>query len=405
VTEGTKKVVLIVDDEELFLDAVVDSFGAMASALSVVTAKNGRLAAELLATSHVDLVVTDLNMPELDGLGLIAHISRQHAQVPVIVMTAFGTPDVERELCDRGILRVIDKPIDLPRLVDLVLETLAVGTSGHLAGIGMPTFLQLVEMERKTCTVRVQSAGRVGSLYLRRGTLAGAQTSFLEGAEAATEIVCWEHAEIDLLPGPMPKLGDTMLSISEILMNAFRLLDERRRDRVRHEGDGPPSARSALRAALERPELDGAAIVVTPVSSSQRREEIRMSTNEKLKELASVDGFKGAALFTPKGELLAQYGKDVANLEEIGILANNVLMNAQQASLDMGTGRGQQVHVEAENATILVRCLNEGTDPLASQPGKAHVHLVYVLDNTAPIGLAKLRLGAAIQKVAEDFRF
>lgn len=404
-TEATKRVVLIVDDEELFLDAVLDNFAAMAGSLSVLTARNGRVATELLAESRVDLVVTDLNMPELDGLGLIAHISRRHPEVPVIVMTAFGTPDIEHELHERGIVQVIDKPIDLPRLVDLVAETLTVGASGHLAGIGLPTFLQLVEMERKTCTVRVRSAGRVGDLFLRRGLLAGAHTSFLDGVEAATEIVCWDRPEIDILSGPMPKLGESMLSISEILMNAFRLLDERRRDRVRQEGDGPPSARSALRAVFEKPELDGSRIVVEPAAHRQEREDTSMSTNEKIKELASVEGFMGAALFTPKGELLAQYGKDMGNIEEVGILANNVLMNAQKASLDMGTGRGQQVHVEAENATILVRCLNEGTDPLASQPGKAHVHLVYILNKDAPIGLAKLRLNAAIQKVAEDFRF
>ncbi len=107
---------------------------------------------------------------------------------------------------------------------------------------------------------------------------------------------------------------------------------------------------------------------------------------------------------TPKGELLANHGKDLQNLEAIGILANNVLLNAQKAALDMGAGRGQQVHVEADNANVLVRCLNEGTDPLNSQPGKAHVHLVVVVNKDAQIGLAKLKMNQAINKLADDFR-
>lgn len=130
-----------------------------------------------------------------------------------------------------------------------------------------------------------------------------------------------------------------------------------------------------------------------------------MSANEKLKELSSVDGFAGAAVYTPQGELLAMHGQDIGNLQDIGVLANNVLMNAQKASLDMGTGRGQQVHVEAENANIVVRCLNEGTDPLHSQPGKAHIHMVLVLKKDAPIGMAKLKMSSMIQNLAEDFRF
>ena len=101
---------------------------------------------------------------------------------------------------------------------------------------------------------------------------------------------------------------------------------------------------------------------------------------------------------------MATLAVDGQHLKEVGVLANNVLLNAQKASIEMGTGRGQQVHVEAERAHILARCLNEGTDPLKSQPGKAHIHMVLVLKSDASIGLAKLRMSSVIEKLAEDFR-
>ena len=129
-----------------------------------------------------------------------------------------------------------------------------------------------------------------------------------------------------------------------------------------------------------------------------------MGATDKLKELTSIEGFAGAAVYTPTGEPMAALASDGQHLKEVGILANNVLLNAQKASIEMGTGRGQQVHVEAERAHILARCLNEGTDPLKSQPGKAHIHMVLVLKNDSSIGLAKLRLGSVIEKLAEDFR-
>ena len=129
-----------------------------------------------------------------------------------------------------------------------------------------------------------------------------------------------------------------------------------------------------------------------------------MSATEKLKELAALEGFAGVAVYTPTGESLAVLAGDGQHLKEVGVLANNVLLNAQKASVEMGTGRGQQVHVEAEKAHILVRCLNEGTDALKSQPGKAHIHLVLVLKNDASIGMAKLKINSAVQKLAEDFR-
>ena len=129
-----------------------------------------------------------------------------------------------------------------------------------------------------------------------------------------------------------------------------------------------------------------------------------MAVQDKLKELASIEGFAGAAVYTPTGEALAVLNADVGNLKEVGVLTNAVLLNAQKASLEMGTGRGQQVHVEAEKAHVLARCLNEGTDPIRSQPGKAHIHLVLILKHDASLGLAKMRMNSVVEKLAEDFR-
>jgi predicted regulator of Ras-like GTPase activity (Roadblock/LC7/MglB family) len=120
--------------------------------------------------------------------------------------------------------------------------------------------------------------------------------------------------------------------------------------------------------------------------------------------LGAIDGFAGVAVFTPAGESMAVLSGGNGFKAEVGVLANNVLINAQKSSLEMGTGRGQQVHIEAEKAHILARCLNEGTDPLKSQPGKAHIHMVMVLTSDASIGLAKLRMSSVIEKLAEDFR-
>ncbi|MEW5852695.1 MAG: response regulator [Myxococcota bacterium] len=410
---GGKKTVLVVDDEDLFLKTVADGFSAYADKVHLLTASNGKVAVDILGRTRVDLVVTDLKMPEMDGFGLLAHMSRFHPDVPVIVMTAFGTPEIELDLHDRGIMLVMDKPIDFPALATNVMNTLVVGAAGHLAGIALPTFLQMVEMDRKTCTLRVRSGDNAGLLYFKHGTLTGAEMGALEGAEAAMEIAVWERPELDILSGPMPKKSNLNLSVSEVLLEAFRLHDERGRQRLRGGSTQaepvPPNAQQDVAAAsapaATTPSAGAARSGVLGPSSELNRKESLMSANEKLKELATLDGFAGVALYTPQGELLAMQSSDVASLGDVGVLANNVLMNAQKASLDMGTGRGQQVHVEAENANIVVRCLNEGTDPLHSQPGKAHIHMVLVLKKDAPIGMAKLKVNSTIQKLAEDFRF
>lgn len=455
-----KKVVLIVDDEDMFLRTVGDGFAPHADRITVITAPNGKAASEIVDRQHVDLVVTDLKMPELDGFGLIAHLSRAQPQAPVIVMTAFGTPDIESRLEGLGVVQYLDKPFDFQQLAQKVFDTLSASTNGHLTGIALPTVLQMIEMDRKTCTVQVHENGSDGRLFFRNGRLVDAVAGDLGGLDAATEIACWKHPEIDILSGPMKHDNRLDASVTQVLLDAFRLEDERLRSRQREERKTqspatpaePTGAPAVAKAETKSPDVaggvsgavkkttDGAkavspgvsaaaavgvapALRLTPITTitgnapaapprehdnerGRMKEISSMTVQEKLKELTTIDGYTGAGVYTPQGEVLATHGgTEIANFKEIGVLANNVLMNAQKASLDMGTGRGQQVHVEAENAQIIVRCLNEGTDPLRSQPGKAHIHMVVVLKNDASIGMAKLRTNSVIQKLAEDFRF
>ncbi len=160
---------------------------------------------------------------------------------------------------------------------------------------------------------------------------------------------------------------------------------------------------SAFRLEIESAPRSGAGCEIG-TNPSEPPKEALVNSLEKLRDLQVLDGFSGAVVFTPTGEQLVMLEGDSHRLKEVGVLANNVLINSQKASLEMGAGRGQQVHVEGEKAHILARCLNEGTDPVKSQPGKAHIHLVLVLKNDSSLGLAKMRMNAAIQMLAADFR-
>ena len=67
-----------------------------------------------------DVVLLDLNFPEADGLSILGHLHRRNAQLPVIVMTAFGNIDIENRVRALGAVAYFDKPFRL----DALLRTL-----------------------------------------------------------------------------------------------------------------------------------------------------------------------------------------------------------------------------------------------------------------------------------------
>lgn len=293
-------------------------------------------------------------------------------------------------------------------------------SAGAVAGASPPgdgsLLAHLHELARQGATGEFVSTGGAGQahVYLQSGRIAWASDS--THRHAFTEHLK-SHAHIDdeAIEAVVAECRRTNHPIGEALVQWHLATSEQVHAALRHQitlalelAAGNGDAHTAFVERSQFGKYDASLTYnVSELLGEEANEPLEvdhMTTMEKLKELQSIEGFSGAAVFTPTGEQLAILEGDAQRLKDVGVLANNVLLNAQKSSLEMGTGRGQQVHVEAEKAHILVRCLNEGTDPLKSQPGKAHIHLVMVLKSEASIGLAKMRINAAALKLAEDFR-
>ncbi len=107
--------VLIVDDEKnypLVLSEVLGEEG-----YETLTAESGLVALEILANSDVDLVLTDMTMPQMDGMELLDRIKLMDPDLPVIMMTAHGTIDKAVEAMQKGAFTYILKPFENDRIV------------------------------------------------------------------------------------------------------------------------------------------------------------------------------------------------------------------------------------------------------------------------------------------------
>ena len=76
----------------------------------------------LTAPRPFDVVLLDLRLPDASGLVVLSQVRRWSPRTKVILMTAYGTPDVVEDAFDLGAFRVVPKPLDMSDLSDLVLE-------------------------------------------------------------------------------------------------------------------------------------------------------------------------------------------------------------------------------------------------------------------------------------------
>jgi len=106
--------ILVVDDEELLVRALVRTLTA--AGYEVSTAGDGRKAAELIADTEFDVVVSDIDMPRMNGIQLLQTVRQRDLDVPVVLMT--GNPDLKTavQAVAHGALQYLIKPVNIEEL-------------------------------------------------------------------------------------------------------------------------------------------------------------------------------------------------------------------------------------------------------------------------------------------------
>ncbi len=108
-------IILIVDDEKNYppiISAVLEEEG-----FETLTANSGIEALEIFSAADIDLVLTDMKMPSMDGIELMKKIKEANPDIPVIIMTAHGTVDKAVEAMHKGAYTYLLKPFDNEKMV------------------------------------------------------------------------------------------------------------------------------------------------------------------------------------------------------------------------------------------------------------------------------------------------
>ncbi len=117
-----KKQVLIVDDEPNLRKILAAQLSR--DGYDVMTAEDGEQGLQMLRDHHIDLVVTDLKMPKVDGMTLLREALREDPELPIVMITAHGTVDTAVEALKIGAFDYLTKPFDKDEVRQIVAKAL-----------------------------------------------------------------------------------------------------------------------------------------------------------------------------------------------------------------------------------------------------------------------------------------
>jgi CheY-like chemotaxis protein len=281
---------------------------------------SGAEAIDLYRREPFDLVLTDLRMPDVDGLDILTAVREYNPQAAVVIFTAYGTKENIVEALRLGAREFLEKPLDTKALVATVRRILEQGDKaivrGSLNSMSLPSIFQINCAERNQARLRIRRGGQEGFVFFADGDIAHAELGSQVGEEAIYELLAWEDGDFELeMDVPAPRQTVTS-GWSGLLLEGMRRLDEQS-------------------AGLED---------LTAMDEELPGEEVSEGTVQELAtELKQLNGVVGAVITASDGIVLADDlgGGDPQKEGAVAVFIGNAASQAGEAlalgSFDWGT--------------------------------------------------------------------
>ncbi|MBM4782737.1 MAG: response regulator [Archangiaceae bacterium] len=307
----------MVDDEAELVGATVAMLSRDAGD-EVRGSTDPREVAMWIEQTRPAVLITDVRMPHLSGLELVTRLHRRWGPVPVIIITAFPTAQVDTDV-RAGRFAYLPKPFTFQVLREAVLrvtqQPASSAFSGAIAVSMLGEVVQLYGLANRSGVLRVESPSGVGEIHFDAGRVVDAVAPQQRGVEAFNTILGWSSGQFSWLVA-VPTEHTIHLGLSELLLEAYRVRDEAE---AGHTAAPVPSGFDELDLAL-----DGLMPGGVPTEQVKR----------ELQRLGRAEGFLGAALFDlESNQCLASLGDGGASPIEHAVSGHADLVQAKQRTI------------------------------------------------------------------------
>ena len=236
--------VLVVDDSQEITDLIYNyCLHYDKEFVTIVTNQPEHVLRILEENQDLRLIVTDFRMPAINGLELIIKVKDRFPGIQFIMMTGYGTPELRRQVEERGVFHYLEKPFRINALIKLIQDVLsrpaAKGFDGFVPSLQLPDIIQLIAIGNGNATLEITAGVRQGKIYFQSGQIVHADCGTRTGKEAFYEMFLWGSGRF-VVSDPPPEIPQTISDNWQgMLLEAARLEDEQRARMAEHPLEAP----------------------------------------------------------------------------------------------------------------------------------------------------------------------
>ena len=392
--------VLIVEDNPDLLKTLKMGLEKYSDKFETIAARDGAEAITVLKRIDIALLVTDIQMPRIDGLSLLAFMKKKRPGIPCIVMTAHGTAKI-REKIQKNVLRFIEKPFELDDLVKVIIPALnRDAPGGSLDGISIANFMQMIEMEQQTCIFEVEApeVGK-GYFYFEEGVLFDAVYGDIKGVEAAQKLIPLEDVKIrfrNVSKGEKKIPRRIKEDLMNVIMEAMRLKDESEAEEDFDIQIIPDESSELVNVSHVETEESFQEVFLTEETkvsekiekeplSKETRDEFVINLKGYIEGLQNINGYKACAVLNFTGEILESDSKNLdIDLNYLCAMFNDIFLSTHKVCEKAGFEETLETTIVTSRAIVLMRC--SGTQ------SKRHIHVISILEPDGNHALMKMEM-------------
>ena len=218
--------ILIVDGNDETRKVLAAGLGVY-DGFEILLRESPAMAAKVIETQDVSVLITEIDPSGMEGFRLISHVKKNSPNTRILAMANRFTSQLLQGLKTLGVPHYLRKPIHMDSLIDFIFEGNGRNPQSRIHGVTLASFLQLMNIEQKTCTLDVVAADAdLGRIYIQKGEVVGARTGDLTGQAAFFKLMEWDNPEIRLTEGCRIVSREIFQPLMHLLMESHQNIDE-----------------------------------------------------------------------------------------------------------------------------------------------------------------------------------